>query len=158
MDLDSLRPHRRRSSGAQQPAHTDFRPWGRRSGTFAQSWYTTGHRRWTASRRPSGQAAPQRTFTTAVRPARWRQPTQAPASPKLQSKDGRLPDHVAYQRESSAERADRRCLTTPLVRVAAASSVHPTAKTFSGRWLPPVATPTQPKRASAAWHPPSQNA
>ena len=95
MDLDSLRPHRRRSSGAQQPAHTDFRPWGRRSGTFAQSWYATGHRRWTASRRPSGQDAPQRTFTTAVRPTRWRQPTQAPASPKLQSKDGRLPDQAS---------------------------------------------------------------
>ena len=95
MDLDSLRPHRRRSPGAQQPAHTDRRPWRRRSGTFAQSWYATGHRRWTASRRPSGQDAPQRTFTMAVRPARWRQPTQAPASPKLQSKDGRLSDQAS---------------------------------------------------------------
>jgi 8-hydroxy-5-deazaflavin:NADPH oxidoreductase len=35
-----------------------------------QSWYATGHRRWTASRRPSGQPPPQRTFTTAGRPAR----------------------------------------------------------------------------------------
>jgi len=95
MDLDSLRPHRRRSPGAQQPAHTDRRPWRRRSGTFAQSWYATGHRRWTASRRPSGQDAPQRTFTRAVRPARWRQPTQAPTSPKLQSKDGRLSDQAS---------------------------------------------------------------
>jgi hypothetical protein len=32
--------------------------------TFAQSWYATGHRRWTASRPPSGEPAPQRTFTT----------------------------------------------------------------------------------------------
>jgi hypothetical protein len=36
-----------------------------------QSWYATGHRRWTSSRRPSAQPAPQRTFTAAGRsPAR----------------------------------------------------------------------------------------
>ena len=65
------------------------------TGTFAPSLSATGHRRWTASRRPSGQAAPQRISTTAGRRARRWQPTCAPASPKLQSEAGRLPDQAS---------------------------------------------------------------